>query len=438
MRKLETLLELWEYRCEHYENGGLDRVIMDWQTTVKEKSTALDPVINKDIAFAAESLLKPEPFTTKILHQLLLKQKDFRVKFLERIGFKTDLPDVRTEYHEEIKDPEEIEKYTNSYDISFWEDDKLVCIVENKLDADFSDKKEYTENGNKIKIPQQLERYCKALVKYDTEEPTLVTLTKFDEKDNPKVIGAVNKTYKTETGEKRTVRFVPLLWHEIAKLVADYAVEGGERKIFRQAKELFYSEYFLLHDNMSQKITRNYRDVLIEKIESIAKEYQAEIICHRSKNLGNRTIALRQKKYPEVDFCGGLMALSIWFNSYSVTGEKKHPQDKDTPNQLTNKPFPFFDITLKCYYQLEDKKIFEEDFDKITELKQKGYEPLRSKSFYHGSPKQEFLYKSFAEVTGNRISDEESLKEQIYNADSELWEFLKEEISAWQKIVCNN
>ena len=77
----------------------------------------------------------------------------------------------------------------------------------------------------------------------------------------------------------------------------------------------------------------------------------------------------------------------------------------------------------------------EEDFDKIAELQKKGYEPLRSKSFYHGSPKQEFLYKSFAEVTGNRISDEESLKEQIYNADSELWTFLQTEISNWEEIV---
>lgn len=432
MKKINTLLELWEFRCKHYNEKGLDDEIMTWQKVVKQKGEKPIPDIDPVIAFAAESLLKPEPFTTKILHQLLLKQKDFRVKFLERIGFKTDLPDVRTEYHEKIKN------YTNSYDISFWEDGKLVCIVENKLDADFSDKKEYTEDGNKINNPQQLERYCQALVNHDAEEPTLVTLTKFDVKDNPKVIDAVNKTYKTKTGEKRTVRFVPLLWYEIAKLVADYAVEGGESKIFRQAKELFYSEYFLLHDNMSQKITRNYRDVLIEKIESIAKEYQAEIICHISNYLGNRTIALRQKKYPKVDFCGGLMALSIWLDCYSITGGKNHPQDPDIPKELTNKAFPYFDITLRCYYQLEDKKIFEEDFDKIAELQKKGYEPLCSKSRYHEGPKQKFLYKSFAEAKEIRISDEESLKEQIDNNDSGLWEFLKEEISAWQKIVCNN
>ena len=77
MKKINTLLELWDFRCRHYQNGGLDRDIMDWQTAVKEKATTLDPAINADIAFAAESLLKPEPFTTKILHQLLLKQKDF-------------------------------------------------------------------------------------------------------------------------------------------------------------------------------------------------------------------------------------------------------------------------------------------------------------------------------------------------------------------------
>ena len=90
------------------------------------------------------------------------------------------------------------------------------------------------------------------------------------------------------------------------------------------------------------------------------------------------------------------MALSIWLDCDSITGGKNYPKDPDAPKELTNKAFPYFDITLRCYYQLEDKKISEEDFDKIAELQKKGYEPLRSKSFYHGSPKQEFLYKSLS------------------------------------------
>lgn len=268
MRKIETLLELWEYRCEHYENGGLDRVIMDWQTTVKEKTTTLDPVINKDIAFAAESLLKPEPFTTKILHQLLLKQKDFRVKFLERIGFKTDLPDVRTEYHEKIKN------YTNSYDISFWEDGKLVCIVENKLDADFSSEKEYTEAGKKIKKPHQLDRYCQALVDHNTEEPILVTLTKFDVHNK---IDTVAEAYKT------TVKFASLLWYDIVQDIKGLDVDSSANiDILKQAYDLFcYMN--LNYEEFRHPYNPEKRKDIIDKLQKIIENCCGnDLLCHTS------------------------------------------------------------------------------------------------------------------------------------------------------------
>ena len=408
--KINTLLDLWKFRCKHYNGKSLDAEIMAWQKVVRQKKEKPIPDIDSTIAFAAESLLKPEPFTTKILYHLLAENKEFRIEFLKSIGINRDYPDVRAEYSETVN------HHTNNYDISFWSYNELVCIVENKLDAEFSaEKKE--EN-----IPSQLERYYYALKQSNTPFRTLATLTVFNIDDNEQ-FGTVRNLCK-ESG----ISMIKLHWHKIAKLISAHAEKGFSS----QVSALFNSEYFLLQDDRSKKITENYTDILIEKIKRIAGE---EIVCHVSKNLGHRCIALRTKKYPKVDFCGELMALSIWFDCYSITGGKNYPRDADTPKEITNKAFPYFDIALKCYYQLEDKKISEEDFDKIIELQKKGYKSLVSKSCYHGSPKQKFLYKSFAEATEIRISNEESLKEQINNADSGLWTFLETEISNWKELV---
>lgn len=261
MRKINNLLELWKFRSEHYNDGCLDTEIMKWQKDVKLKKTMLTPDIDTDIAFATESLLKPEPFTTKILHELLSKHEVFRKKFLNKIGFNYDLPDVKTEFHEVI------DNYQNSYDISFWLKSKLVCIVENKLDADFSVQ---IEEKN---IPPQLERYHKALEKDQTQRRILATLTLFDVRQHPQV-AAVNKLSK-QSG----VQIAHLFWHDIVDLLQDFR---DKDKLFKQAIDIFCYMH-LNYEEFSQPYNPETRKKVITRIQNIIQKYCGdELACHTS------------------------------------------------------------------------------------------------------------------------------------------------------------
>ena len=191
MREINTLLELWKFRCEHYvytknENNQwvwvLDHTIRQWKDKLrsiaknnKEKNKDLsgDAPIVIDLpcgkfalprkrVFATESLLQQEPFTSKILHALLTEPTDFRKIFSNGLGINICDVDINVEESNN----------GNEYDISFKDNDGLLGIIENKITAPFSAE----DKGKK----HQLKRYYDDLKNSKSKKVrVLTTLTKY-------------------------------------------------------------------------------------------------------------------------------------------------------------------------------------------------------------------------------------------------------------------
>lgn len=421
MEKIDTLLDLWKYRCDNYiyvqdkKAWSLNEEIIKWQKAVKNQKKDIKPYIDDDIAFAAESLLKREPFTTKVLYKLLKEDTDFSSKFFKKIGFgDCNYSDVtiKTEYPEKIKDPE-IQNYQNNYDL-FFESEKKICILENKLDAEFSKKE-----GN---IPAQLKRYHNALKKSSKSAKILVTLTVFNVEDDEQ-FQCVRDKLCPESG----VQLINLYWYQIIKLLESIQ-ENKRTKLQQQALDLFCKDYFLLQASGYSCYKKTFDTTFfMEKIEEFCENNK--IRYRKREKLHAITLLAPNKNYKD-SWYGNLSGLSIWLDGYAVKGGKED-KDNDNPRELKTKAFPFFDVVLRCYWQVENAAIEKSKIDKLKDCDYKECVVYDEK----GNIKHQYFRKALSEQI--RILDETSL-EKINNADSDFWEFLKKEISQWQEIVCGN
>ena len=411
MKKINTLLELWEYRCEmcsaekseNSDNETTSIKLMDLIRT-RADATKFDYV---------EHIRSAEEFSTQILCKLLNDIEAFQLEFLQQIGLFAECN--KENFNKLVVEAEHSVGKSEKYDLSFWKEKKepeekeLVCIVEVKIDADFQ--------------PNQLGRYYDNLPKceFGEKESGLATLTKYCVQHHQQV-----KDAKGYSG----IKFNTLLWCDIIDLLAKYQ----NTSLVQQAIELFKSDYFLLHesgcacDNQEKSVKTEF---FIDRIRNIFPDS----IIHQGSKLKHRHIVLLppgiEKK---TDWCGGFMALSLWFECYAVTG--RDIVDTEAPSQVKNNAVPFFDVALRCYYTIDGKTSAEYD-EKVKSLETAGY--IRCKVFADDQQKKikhEYLRKSLASYL--RISDKETLEKEINNTDSEFWTFLTDEISTWQKIVCNN
>lgn len=411
MKKINTLLELWEYRCEmcsaekseNSDNETTSIKLMDLIRT-RADATKFDYV---------EHIRSAEEFSTQILCKLLNDIEAFQLEFLQQIGLFAECN--KENFKKLVVEAEHSVGKSEKYDLSFWKEKKepeekeLVCIVEVKIDADFQ--------------PNQLGRYYDNLPKceFGEKESGLATLTKYCVQHHQQV-----KDAKGYSG----IKFNTLLWCDIIDLLAKYQ----NASLVQQAIELFKSDYFLLHesgcacDNQEKSVKTEF---FIDRIRNIFPDS----IIHQGSKLKHRHIVLLppgiEKK---TDWCGGFMALSLWFECYAVTG--RDIVDTEAPSQVKNNAVPFFDVALRCYYTIDGKTSAEYD-EKVKSLETAGY--IRCKVFADDQQKKikhEYLRKSLASYL--RISDKETLEKEINNTDSEFWTFLTDEISTWQKIVCNN
>ena len=411
MRKIETLLELWEYKCEmcsaekseNSDNETPSIKLMDLIRT-RADATKFDYV---------EHIRSAEEFSTQILCKLLNDIKAFQLEFLQQIGLFAECN--KENFNKLVVEAEHSVGKSEKYDLSFWKEKKepeekeLVCIVEVKIDADFQ--------------PNQLGRYYDNLPKceFGEKESGLATLTKYCVQHHQQV-----KEAKGYSG----IKFNTLLWCDIIDLLEKYQ----NTSLVQQAIELFKSDYFLLHESgcacdYQEKSVKT--EFFIDRISNIFPDS----IIHQGSKLKHRHIVLLPPEIEKkTDWCGGFMALSLWFECYAVTG--RDIVDTEAPSQVKNNAVPFFDVVLRCYYTIDGKTSAEYD-EKVKSLETAGY--IRCKVFADDQQKKikhEYLRKSLAIYL--RISDKETLEKEINNTDSEFWTFLTDEISAWQKIVCNN
>ena len=416
MRKIETLLELWEYKCEmcsaekseNSDNETPSIKLMDLIRT-RADATQFDYV---------EHIRSAEEFSTQILCKLLNDIEAFQLEFLQQIGLFAECN--KENFNKLVVEAEYSVGKSEKYDLSFWKEKKepekkepeereLVCIVEVKIDADFQ--------------PNQLGRYYDNLPKceFGEKESGLATLTKYCVQHHQQV-----KKAKGYSG----IKFNTLLWCDIIDLLEKYQ----NTSLVQQAIELFKSDYFLLHESgcacdCQEKSVK--AEFFIDRISNIFPDS----IIHQGSKLKHRHIVLLPPEIEKkTDWCGGFMALSLWFECYAVTG--RDIVDTEAPSQVKNNAVPFFDVVLRCYYTI-DGKTSAEYYEKVKPLETAGY--IRCKVFADKQQKKikhEYLRKSLASYL--RISDKETLEKEINNTDSEFWKLLTEEISAWQKIVCNN
>ena len=411
MRKIETLLELWEYKCEmcsaeKSENSDNETPSIKLMDLIRTRADAT----NFDYV---EHIRSAEEFSTQILCKLLNDIEAFQLEFLQQIGLFAECN--KENFNKLVVEAEYSVGKSEKYDLSFWKEKKepekkeLVCIVEVKIDADFQ--------------PNQLRRYYNNLPKceFGEKESGLATLTKYCVQHHQQV-----KKAKGYSG----IKFNTLLWCDIIDLLEKYQ----NTSLVQQAIELFKSDYFLLHESgcacdKQEKSVKT--EFFIDRIRNIFPDS----IMHQGSKLKHRHIVLLPPEIEKkTDWCGGFMALSLWFECYAVTG--RDIVDTEAPSQVKNNTVPFFDVVLRCYYTI-DGKTSAEYYEKVKPLETAGY--IRCKVFADKQQKKikhEYLRKSLASYL--RISDKETLEKEINNTDSEFWKLLTEEISAWQKIVCNN
>lgn len=411
MRKIETLLELWEYKCEmcsaeKSENSDNETPSIKLMDLIRTRADAT----NFDYV---EHIRSAEEFSTQILCKLLNDIEAFQLEFLQQIGLFAECN--KENFNKLVVEAEYSVGKSEKYDLSFWKEKKepekkeLVCIVEVKIDADFQ--------------PNQLRRYYNNLPKceFGEKESGLATLTKYCVQHHQQV-----KKAKGYSG----IKFNTLLWCDIIDLLEKYQ----NTSLVQQAIELFKSDYFLLHESgcaCDYQENSVKTEFFIDRISNIFPDS----IIHQGSKLKHRHIVLLPPEIEKkTDWCGGFMALSLWFECYAVTG--RDIVDTEAPSQVKNNAVPFFDVVLRCYYTI-DGKTSAEYYEKVKPLETAGY--IRCKVFADKQQKKikhEYLRKSLAIYL--RISDKETLEKEINNTDSEFWKLLTEEISAWQKIVCNN
>ena len=411
-KEINTLSELWDFRCRLCSGPDL---------RFKAKNAPkLMNIIRRCVTLSpglefVEHISKPEEFSTQILCKLLNDIKSFQLQFLQKTGL---FQEYKTEDFEPLTVKAEYQppNSTEKYDISFWSGDKgadLVCIVEVKITAGFQ--------------PGQMKRYYDHLSQSNSKAKALVTLTKFCVRSDEQVVNVKIKEASKKTG----VKIQTLSWCDIIDLLEKY----NEDPFVRQALKLFKSDSFLLQESgcacdMHEKSVP--AAVFFDKI----KKLSAGCSIHQGSSLKHRHIVLLAPGSEKTtDWCGGLMALNIYLDCYSVLG--RDVQDDDCPEPLREKACPFFDVVFRCYEQIEDHGIKETDDDMVKKLQDAGYrEYCVFTDKYQRTVKHRYLCKSLAERF--RISDEKTLEQQIENPRSEFWKIMEEEISAWKTIVCGN
>lgn len=409
MKKINNLLELWDYKCK------MCSVPTQENSDTETNSTNLMDIINERVKlegnlkkYDIKRIRSAEEFSTQILCKLFSDIQGLQLKFLQRIGLFCNIEEKN--FKKLVVQAEHTVEKKEKYDISFWEGaaedpKKLVCIVEVKIDAPFQ--------------TDQLVNYYNDLPAPKNEKG-LATLTKYNVEEECQV-GRVRNLAK-DSG----VKFKTLYWWDFIELLEEYKTQGDS--IVNQALELFKSPYFLLQASGYSCYKKTFDTTFfMEKIEEFCENNK--IRCRKREKLHAITLLAPNKNYKD-SWYGNLSGLSIWLDGYAVKGGKKD-KDNDKPRELKTKAFPFFDVVLRCYWQVENAAI---EKSKIDKLKDCGYKECVVYD-EKGNIRHQYFRKALSEQI--RILDEKSL-EKINNADSDFWKFLKKEISQWQEIVCGN
>lgn len=377
-----TPLKLWEKRCRHYlphkkiydENGTkkekivwiLDDEIMDW----KRK--------NKNQYPLAATLLQPEAFITNLLYQLLRKNKISTKVF----------------YDGEVDERWSESQYgDDKLDIELKYQGETVCIIENKLNADFG--------------KNQLARYCEILKKSKAKNKKLVTLTKFDVSKHEQV-----KNYSAD------IPLENIYWHEILNKIND-----------PDALEVMTSRYFRLDENMCDE---NKRDFYIAKIENFLKKKYSENLNFAANktdgwcnfSLYNDSFAKKIKgSYSRIVKAMG--AINVCLDGYAIRRVQTNPV---TPVSEQNDMIPYFELSLQVFYYL--KRDIEKDILSTEIPVPAGWH----EDCQYSCPVSKDISERFLKISFF-VKNQQELDRMIENENSELYKFIKTEIEKYTQTV---
>ena len=377
-------LELWEERCKNCHNGILSDNIMK-----KQKDEWKDNPL-------ANTLLQSEAFITNLLYQLLKKGE-----LSTKIFYDGEVDEILTEsQYNDGKD---------KLDIEFKNKGKTVCIIENKLTAEFGE--------------EQLVRYYNLLKKSKGSPKKLVTLTRFNVSENEQV-------KKINDESSPDIAFENIYWHNIVKEIKD-----------ADAYEVMTSRYFRLQDNM---LDVNKRDFYIDKITAFLEKFSREkslkmLKPNKTSGWCNITLA-HDHSAPEISgsyskIAGVMGAINVCLDGFAI---RRTGKTSVLPLAERHDMMPYFSLSLMVFYYLarnreKDILIAEKIADKNGNLQipipDNWHTDEQTKTPTSDRTSERFIKISFP------VSSQAELDFMIENENSSLFQFLKKEIDNYLNTV---
>lgn len=378
-------LELWEERCKNCHNGILSDNIMK----KKKKEWKDNPLVN--------TLLQSEAFITNLLCKLLKEGK-----LSTKIFYDGEVDKIFTESQYNYGD--------DKLDIEFKnKEDATVCIIENKLTAEFGEK--------------QLDRYYNLLKKSKGSPKKLITLTRFDVSKDEQVT-------KINENPAPDIAFENYYWHDIVKEIKD-----------ADAYEVMTSRYFRLQDNMLDVNKRNfYIDKITAFLEKFSQDKSLKMLKpNKTSGWCNITLA-HDHSAPEISgsyskIAGVMGAINVCLDGFAIRRTRKTPV---LPRKERHDMMPYFSLSLMAFYYL--KRRLEKDIliaEKIADADGKLQIPLPSG--WHSdeqtkTPKSDEISERFVKISFP-VSSQSELDKMIENENSPLYNFLENEINNYLEAV---
>ncbi len=377
-------LELWEERCKNCHNGILSDNIMK-----KQKDEWKDNQL-------ARTLLQSEAFITNLLYQLLKKGK-----LSTKIFYDGEVDEILTE--------SQYNYGKDKLDIEFKNKGKTVCIIENKLTAEFGE--------------EQLVRYYNLLKKSKGSPKKLVTLTRFNVSENEQV-------KKINDESSPDIAFENIYWHNIVKEIKD-----------ADAYEVMTSRYFRLQDNM---LDVNKRDFYIDKITAFLEKFSREkslkmLKPNKTSGWCNITLAYDHSA-PEISgsyskIAGVMGAINVCLDGFAI---RRTGKTSVLPLAERHDMMPYFSLSLMVFYYLARKR--EKDIliaEKIADKNGNLQIPIPDN--WHTdeqtkTPTSDRISERFIKISFP-VSSQAELDLMIENENSSLFQFLKKEIDNYLNTV---
>ncbi|MBR2723406.1 MAG: PD-(D/E)XK nuclease family protein, partial [Lentisphaeria bacterium] len=364
-------------------NGALSGDIM-----VKQKKEWKDNLL-------ANTLLQSEAFITNLLYQLLKEGK-----LSTKVFYDGEVDEIFTESQHNGGD---------KLDIEFKNKGETVCIIENKLTAEFGEK--------------QLDRYYNLLKKSKGSPKKLITLTKFDVSKDEQVT-------KINENPAPDIAFENLYWHDIVKEIKD-----------ADAYEVMTSRYFRLQDNM---LDMNKRDFYIDKITAFLEKLSSDkslkmLKPNKTSGWCNITLA-HDHSVSEISgsyskIAGVMGAINVCLDGFAIRRTRKTPV---LPLAERHDMMPYFSLSLMAFYYL--KRRLEKDIliaEKIADADGKLQIPLPSGWHFDEqtkTPASNEISERFVKISFP-VSSQSELDKMIENENSPLYNFLENEINNYLEAV---